>query len=73
MSRILAGIAAFLGLLAAVFKVQHSNEKAKSAQREADIAKTSQSATQKATTALTDGLSNESKKPSRGYFNNKPK
>lgn len=71
MNRILAILAVIGGVIVAALGIKNERLQRKSAEREADIAKASEKATSDATSALTEGLSNEAKSSGRGHFNSK--
>ena len=71
MNRIISFLLAGLAVIASLFAALFSNERTKTARREAEQAKASQNASEEATEALIRGLNEESKPITRGHFNRK--
>ena len=73
MYSIFFGVLAIMGIIISILRGNISSMKADKAQREADLSKASEKATNDATEALVRGMNEEAKPTGRGYFNNKPK
>lgn len=71
MKRLWIAIIGILGTVALYFRGEAQAARAEKARQDADIAKASQDATERATEALVRGVANEQKPVKRGYFSDK--